>query len=411
MKIQNKTPYILRLLSVLALISAVSLQSLLQSPVYAAGQITQRSLTLQANGLNGGSAPGVAVNHLFTFTLPTGGNIGSLKFEYCTTAADVGGGTCQAPTGMDASSATLTSATGIDGLTVGTATTNVVTLTRSNTNNVAASTVVTVQLSGVTNPQALMADGITPEPNYTFYVRISTYGTTDASGSAIDQGTVTASTADPIQLSGTMPESLVFCTGATVPFKMDNTQTPAVPTTIPDCASATPGSVAFNQLFDPTSTATATSQMAASTNATYGYVITVNGSTLMSGTTNQINAMAASAVPVAGTSQFGLNLKANDTTYLAAATGAEVSPTPAQSDATHTYRGEAINGYDVVNQFKFNSGDAVADSKNGYVQGQAGATAATDGQIFTVTYIADVPGSQPAGNYSTTLTYICTPTY
>lgn len=33
------------------------------------------------------------------------------------------------------------------------------------------------------------------------------------------------------------------------------------------------------------------------------------------------------------------------------------------------------------------------------------------GQIFTVSYIVNVPGSQPAGNYTTTLTYICTPTF
>lgn len=411
MKIQNKKTYYFRLASVLALVGAVSFQALLQSPAYAAGQITSRSLTLQANGLNGGSAPGVSVNHLFTFTLPTGGVIGSIQFQYCTTAADVGTATCQTPTGMNAATAALTSATGIDGLTVKTATQNNVILTRSTNTNIAGGTIVTAQLSNVTNPKALAADGVTVVPNYTFYVRISTFTSTDGTGTPIDRGTVTASTADPIKLSGTMPESLVFCTGATVPFKMDNTQTPAVATTIPDCANATAGTITFNQLFDPTMTASSTSQMAASTNAGFGYVITVNGSTLMSGTTNQINAMTSTAFPVAGTSQFGLNLKANTATYLGSATGGEVSPLPSQSDSTHTYRGEAINGYDVVDKFKFVSGDSVADSKNGYTAGAPGATAATDGQIFTATYIANVPGSQPAGNYSTTLTYICTPTY
>lgn len=410
MKIQRKTQKIFRPLSIFVLIGAISLQALLQSPAYAAGQITKRSLTLQANGLNGGSAPGVPVNHLFTFTVPTGGNVGSVKFEYCTTAADVGAATCVSPPGMNAATATLTSGTGIDGMTIDSANQNVVILRRSNTNNVAANTIVTYQFSNVTNPQAKKADTVTDEPNYTFYVRISTYGSLDATGLAIDKGTVTASTADPIRLSGTMPESLIFCTGESVPFKMDESQVPAVPTTIPNCAAATPGIISFNQLFDPTMTASALSQMAASTNAGYGYVITVNGSTLKSGD-NQINPMVSSAFPIAGVSQFGLNLKANDNTYLGSARGAEVTPLPSESDATHTYRGQAINGYDVVNNFKFVSGDGVANSYNNYTEGAPGATAATDGQIFTVTYMANVPGSQPAGDYSTTLTYICTPTY
>lgn len=406
MKIQNKSPHFLRLIGVFTLIGAVTLQTLLQTPVYAVGQITSRSLTLQANGLNGGSAPGVAVNHLFTFTLPTAGNVGSVKFEYCTTAADVGAQTCQAPTAMNATGATLGSATGINGMSIASTTNNSVVLKHGAAPiSIGADTTAAFQLMNVVNPQAKKADAITDEPNYTFFVRISSYVSLDGTGSPIDKGTVTASTAAPIYLSGTMPESLIFCTGATVPFKLDSGGNP---TTIPDCANATSGNIKFNQLFDPTTTATSTSQMAASTNAGNGYAITVNGTTLMSGTTNSIAAMGATAFPIAGASQFGMNLKANDTTYFAAATGAEI--TPASVDSTSaSLRGEAFTGYNTVNKFKFNSGDVVADS--GYTAGGPGTTIATDGQIYTVTYIANVPGSQPAGDYSTTLTYICTPTY
>ena len=32
-------------------------------------------------------------------------------------------------------------------------------------------------------------------------------------------------------------------------------------------------------------------------------------------------------------------------------------------------------------------------------------------QIFTVAYMANVSGSQPAGTYATTLTYVCTATF
>jgi hypothetical protein len=202
-----------------------------------------------------------------------------------------------------------------------------------------------------------------------------------------------------------MPEALLFCTGATVPFKV------AAPT-IPDCANATTGTISFNQLFDQISTATATSQMAASTNAGGGYVITVNGSTLKSGTTNQLDPMASAGFPITGASQFGLNLKANDTTYLATATGTEVSPDHTASTGLVFYRGEALTGYNTLNQFKFNSGDSVADSGYDLLGPAPGGTPkGSDAQIYTVTYIANVPGSLPAGDYSTTLTYICTPTY
>ena len=59
------------------------------APTTYADQITLRSLTLIGVGTNGGSKPGVAANNKFTFTVPSVGNqnLGSIKFEYCTTAS------------------------------------------------------------------------------------------------------------------------------------------------------------------------------------------------------------------------------------------------------------------------------------------------------------------------------------
>jgi hypothetical protein len=155
-------------------------------------------------------------------------------------------------------------------------------------------------------------------------------------------------------------------------------------------------------LFSPTDTATTTSQMAASTNAGSGYVITVNGPTLTSGS-NTISGMTTNAggdLGVRGTSQFGLNLKANTTTTSNPAVGVEVAPA---ANGTN-YKGEAMVGYNSVDHFRFLTGNSVADSANGGAGG-------TDAQIFTVGYVVNVPGSQPAGTYTTTLTYICTPTF
>jgi hypothetical protein len=110
--------------------------------------------------------------------------------------------------------------------------------------------------------------------------------------------------------------------------------------------------------------------------------------------------MAASTTITRGISQFGLNLKLNTVAVSTVAVGAEVA---VASNGTN-YRGQAITGYNTVDNFKFVTGDAVANSANGGAGG-------SDAQIFTVSYIVNVPGSQPAGTYTTTLTYICTPTF
>jgi hypothetical protein len=139
--------------------------------------------------------------------------------------------------------------------------------------------------------------------------------------------------------------------------------------------------------------------MAASTNAGSGYNITITGPTLTSGS-NTVTTMAAAVAGIRGTSQFGLNLKANTVSTSTPAVGTEVAPA---ANGTN-YRGQAAANYNTVDNFRFVTGDSVANSANGGAGG-------TDAQIFTVAYIVNVPGSQPAGTYTTTLTYICTPTF
>ena len=238
------------------------------------------------------------------------------------------------------------------------------------------------QLSTITNPTAT---------NTTFYVRITTFISQDATTGATDAGTVAASTATQIVLTGTMPESLIFCAGATV----------GTTSAVPDCSKATAGTVTFNQLFSPADTSTATSQMAASTNAGTGYVITVNGATMTAGG-NTIIAMGSAIAGIRGLSQFGMNLKLNTTATSTVAVGAEVAP--AAGAGGGTYKGEAVTGYNTPDVFKFVTGDSVADSAYGGAGG-------TDAQIFTASYIVNVSGSTAAGTYTTTLTYICTPTF
>lgn len=373
-----------RILGVAVLTVSLVAQAFPVSTVSAA-QITNRSLTLMSggsdsdgNGINdGGSMPGGIANHMFEFDL-SGGTVGSIRFQYCTTAAPVPNGIdCDVPAGMNASGAALGNQSGTAGFSVGSTTTNTVVLTRP----AAGATVgaASYRLDAITNPT---------DTNKTFFVRISTHASIDATDTAIDTGTVAASTANAIELDGTMPESLVFCTGATIDVNDGD---------VPDCATATSGAISFDKLFSPTETAKANSQMAASTNAGQGYAISVHGPTLTSGS-NTIAAMSSTTTGIQGTPQFGINLVENIAT--AGATPAD----PFGANITQTggalYTGGPTTDYATADSFKFANGEAVSESAGG-----------SDAQIYTVSYIANVPGSQPAGTYSTTLTYICTPTF
>jgi len=361
-----------------AVLVMASIVTIFQPQSASAAQITDRKLTLQqgATFADGGSEPGALVRHEFSFSVPSSTNVGSVKLEYCTVAS----GTCTTPTGLVTTSATLGANSGaISGLTINHGLGNGSPYLTRTAAAVTPGNVI-IRLDSVTNPTTA---------NATFFVRISTYASTDTTGGVTDSGVVAASTANQIILSGTMPESLIFCTGAIV----------LTTAGVPDCSTATAGTISFNQLFSPVDTATATSQMAASTNAGQGYVITVNGNTLTSGS-NTVPAMASTALGVRGTGQFGLNLKLNTTTTSTPAVGSEAAPV---ANGT-SLRGQATANYGVVDQFRFVSGESVADSANG-------GAGPTDAQIFTVSYIANVPGSQAAGTYTSTLTYICTATF
>ena len=364
-------------LTLLVLISAVAST---MSNVSAA-QITSRSLTLQAGASDGGSKPGGVVKHLFSFTLPTNVSVGSIQFQYCTTAS----GTCALPTGLVTTAATLSSQSGATGFTMVNTTNGAPYLTRTAAVLGSANLAVTYQLSTITNPSAT---------NSTFFVRISDYAATNATGGTIDTGTVAASTATQIVLTGTMPESLIFCTGQAI----------TVTNSVPDCTTATAGLINFNQLFSPTDTAIATSQFAASTNALTGYSVTINGPTMTSGG-NTITGMSTADISRKGVSQFGMNLKLNTTgsasSFATAGTSAEITPV---SDGVNL-KGQAAAGYNTVDTFKFLTGDPIANSAYPSSAGP------TNAQLYTAAYIVNVPGNQLAGTYTTTLTYICTPTF
>jgi hypothetical protein len=421
-------------------------------------EFTSRKLTLVA-GTDGGSKAGGSVSHKFDFITGAGGaaeSVGSIKFEYCTLAR----GTCTMPSGLVTTSATLNATqVGATGFTMVNTTNGAPYITRSAA-NINPGTTLGYQLDLVTNPSAV---------NTTFFVRISYYTATNATGTVLDHGVVAASTADPIVLTGTMPESLVFCTGIRV--------------NVPCTSTTSAANITFDDLFSPTITRYATAEMAASTNAGSGYVITMNGTTMTSGS-NTITAMGSATTSVIGTSQFGSNLMLNTaaasftsgspitftgpgtvtnvasninvtgtgTAFLSTFDVGEIltftsgpaesctiatitsntaltcssTVTNAHTTATYTVtpasgatfgktvfpatnsglqlKGQPKTGYDTAETYKFTTGDTVAAS-------DASGAGPTNSQEYRMSYIVNVNPAQPAGTYSTTLTYICTATF
>ena len=371
------------------------------SPLFAstvdAALITPRKLTL-SQGVDsgdadllpdGGSQPGGNANHEFEFNIATTGNVGSIRFEYCTTTE----GTCTIPTGLNTSAATLASEGSgggfISGFTVNNGTAGKPYVTRTAASATAGNTA-RIRLGNVTNSTTVG----------TFFVRINVYTAAALGGTVLDSGVVAASTAQAIVLTGTMPESLIFCTGATVTA---------------NCASTTSGNIAFNQLFSPTDTAIATSQMAASTNAAQGYTITVNGPTLTSGSATIPGYSAATALTSAnrGVSGWGMNLRANTAAVASTFPGSSAELTATSVGDGVNLKGQALAGYNTIDTFKFTTGDAVANSAStGGALGTVGGTLGpTNSQTYTASYVVNVAGNQLAGSYTTTLTYICTPTF
>lgn len=331
------------------LITAVPALALRFGGVASAADLANRSVTI------GSSVASDVTIHSFQFTVPTAGVLGSIQFEYCTNTPFVGT-TCTAPAGLNVATATIQSQIGITGFSVsGSSTANNLILTR--VAGVVVPQAVTYVLANITNPSATQQ---------TVYVRLSTYTTTDATGATTDEGAVVFSTARQIGATAFVPPYLTFCVGITVSG---------------DCSLALGDKVSLGEL-SSTATKTGTSQMSAATNDVAGYVLYLSGPTLTSGNivVDPIGAATASAI---GSSQFGINLRAN------------TSPSVGQNPFGPGTGSPSAN-YNSPNLFSYNNG-VIASSPN-----------STDYTIFTVSYIVNIPVGQDPGIYTTTATYIAT---
>ena len=341
------------------LVLALVLSSLPVVPAQAAN-LTSRKLTLSSS-----AASAASTSYTFNFTAPSATPILSMNIDFCTTAS----GACDptgptgVPTGITTTGGSVGSVSGLGsgGTWTGTFTTNG-RVRLANASNTGAPGAGTVVINGITNPSTT---------NQTFYARITTYSAANFT-SAIDSGTVAASTANAITVSASVDETLTFCSA-----------TSGITTS--SCSGATGSSLNLGTLTTAT-TGSGTSQLGAATNAGSGYAITVAGPTLTSGSYT-ITANAANAASSQGSEQFGINLAANSTPAVGQA-----------PDGSGT--GTATANYATTNSYRYVTGDTVAS-----------VAAADNFRRYTVSYIANVAGSTEPGSYQAALTYVCTATF
>lgn len=314
-----------------------------------AAQLLTRSLTLSDSGGNAHN-----VNYLLGFNLSTGGTLGSIEIQFCANTSIVGD-PCVAPWGFDALNVTVSNETGNAGFLVSpNSTVNDVILSRP-------------PAAAATGPSSYtLGNIINPADFGSYYARVLTYPTTDATGPATDSGGLAFAINHNISVSATVPPYLLFCSGVTIGGF--------------DCSAASGNYIDFGQL-TPDHASAAVTQLLAATNAQGGYNIHVNGTTLTSGN-NVITAMSGQTSQP-GQSQFGMNLRAN------------LVPQVGQ-DAQGPGAGAATAGYASQNHYRFAGGDAIAAS-----------SFADDWRKYTISYIVNINKDQPGGVYVATMTYVC----
>jgi hypothetical protein len=318
------------------------------------------SISVGATGLSNRSwrldnnLPAIPTDYTLTFTIDSASTVGSLGIMVCSNSP-IATDPCDLPASFDFSNATLASQTGLTDFTLFVAANNQVVLSRTPT-VIAAPMTISLVFHNVINPS----------PPGSFYVRLSTYASNNATGPATNYGGMAFAVTSNLSISSYVPPYLMFCAGVSIPAF--------------DCAQATGDYINFGAL-SPARSDQSASQLLIATNAANGYVIQVYGTTMTSGN-NIIPALASPSASRPGVSQFGLNLRANT----APAIGA---------DPTGPGTGQPTAAYDSPNLFRFISSDTLVSSLN-----------ADNFRKFTVSYLLNASPAQPGGVYVSSLTYV-----
>lgn len=303
--------------------------------------------------------PGATTEYTVQMTPQDTAAVGSLRVRFCANSPLLDT-PCTAPPGLNVSGVVVTTQSGMTGFTVhSSTTTNVLVLTRTPSAPMAIPTQLT--LGNIVNPHDVG----------TFFARLETFSSTDASGIRNDYGGVALSTTTDVTVSTYVPPYMMFCVGTTIaPF---------------DCATAAGSYIDFGEL----STAGpkyGSTQLLLSTNAGGGYNIHVLGTTLTSGN-NIIPALDNPNTSRPGVSQFGINVRANRTPAIGA-------------DVQGPGSGQPAGRYNQPDFFAFASGDMIASSVR-----------EDDYRLYTVSVLVNRSANQQPGIYVSTLTFVATATF
>lgn len=355
-------------------VAALLLATIVPAFVFAA-QVTQRSIALSNS-----SAAASGVSYQVKFT--SEGAAGAFVLDFCSDSPVIGQ-TCTAPTGFSASAAASTTS-GFTDVSALDANTLVVTGT------IGASSDISVDLTGITNPS-------TAGP---LYARIITYDTdtnadlynSTALGSGnVDDGGLAISITSTVGVSGAVLESLTFCVSKAAPTaNCGGTDAPVL-----QLGETVGDAVALSA--DVVSEGTINTQI--STNAANGAVVRLKSSaTDCGGLMRAGSPTACDILPAltggiaAGDAKFGVKT--------ASATGTGTNPNgtlqpvvgSGYNDTTYALNYIAGNATGVTSNF----GDPFLDTNNLPV----------NNQNMALTFGVSVTNSTPAGLYSTDLSMI-----
>jgi hypothetical protein len=362
------------------------------------GELQSRSVEMST------SVAGASATYHVSFTAATTASIGGIVVDFCSNDP-IMGDTCTAPTGLSIGTPTVSGASStLTGTwTAGKVASSVSTLSYTTTTPVAltgGSSQVYFDITSMTNPSTASQ----------LYARLYTFDTATDAGNysatgtdtgLIDAGGTALYTTNALHVTSKVQEELTFCIDTN---------------SASNCGGASGNAVSLGDSHGVLSSngpfVDKTTQYIVQTNAGSGAVIRLEGNTLTSGS-NSIAAACTGTCPgatpttsVPGTSQFGLCTydSAGAATITAASTynggAAGLCQGTTQTSGTGTTGGD--------NGASFGLNTALTSGTYGDTLASVVAGAQATG---TLVFLGNISVTQPAGIYSTTLTFIATGTY
>lgn len=403
----------------------------------AGGQVQSRQIMMSDNGVSGstittGVGSGTNVSYRVIFTPAEAYTIKGIILDFCAGTGGtpfIGDSTCAAPTSftvgatptVDVTNYTINGgstvvATGIGGSWTASSLNSGQTLKMTSASGAVLSAGVsyTFEITGITNPSDLG----------TFYARLITYTSDtgsitsyahDTPGSYQDYGGFALSTANIVQVTAKVQETLTFCVGGSSVIAPAGSPPTLTPFT--DCTSNTnPPAVTLghgqNDTLDAQQVDTNGVFTYTSTNALHGLVIRMHtsnacgGLSIDGGTTCSIPAIGGGATTpsaiTAGTAAFGMFCN-QATADAIVHTGSSVNCDAGYYDSAHATSGNTNYGMDTTDP-----SDSIVSTFGDKI---ASATGATNGAINEFDFAATASNTTPAGIYKTNLAMIATGTF